>query len=431
MTADRSASFEPDSNGLVGRGLWALSAAERALRWAARNAGAPGDLLMGAREQWRRITRDDHVGRAAQMPDVGAAGLVLILPALPWGFRRQRPQQIARALAELGRHVVYLDASIRTSVSPPPRVRVDDRGVEVLSLRIPGRPDPYRSILTRAQTAHLADLLARGLRRQPDFVLAQLPFWAPLGIELAARLQVPLVYDRMDRHDEFPGAPALLDEGEALLTSHARHVVASSSGLCDTGPTARPWRVIPNGVVLEDFLGREHSHRPRKSGAPVAGYVGALGPWFDAEALVRAARELPAWTFRLAGRLEDDGVRALARLPNVTLVGEIPYASVPDFLSRIDVGLVPFKDTALTRAVDAVKLYEYLAAGLPVVARELPGLMRWSAPAVYHYVDPERLADTIRRAHDDDSPSYAFRRHDLLHSETWRTRAADLLDVVG
>ncbi len=339
--------------------------------------------------------------------------------------------RIARALAELGRHVVYLDASVRTSVSPPPRVRVDDRGVEVLSLRIPGRPDPYRSILTGEQTSHLAGLLARGLRRQPDFILAQLPFWAPLGIDLARRFQVPLVYDRIDRHDEFPGAPELLDEGEALLIARAAYVVASSSGLCDTGPAARPWRVIPNGVVLEDFLGREHPHRPRKGGAPVAGYVGALGPWFDAGAIARAARERPAWTFRLAGRVEDDDVRALARLSNVTLVGEIPYASVPDFLSRVDVGLVPFKDTALTRAVDAVKLYEYLAAGLPVVARELPGLMRWTAPAVYHYVDPDALGETIRRAHDDDNPSYAFRRHDLLHSETWRTRAADLLDVVG
>jgi hypothetical protein len=240
-------------------------------------------------------------------------------------------------------------------------------------------------------------------------------------------LNAPLVYDRIDRHAEFPGAPALLNEGEASLAARAHHLIASSPGLCEGA--SRPWRVIPNGVVLEDFVGREHLHRPRRQ-ASVAGYVGALGPWFDAEAVARAAREMPGWTFRLAGRVEDDGVRALARLPNVKLVGEIPYGSVPDFLSRLDVGLVPFKDTVLTRAVDAVKMYEYLAAGLPVVARELPGLVRWGPPDVYHYTASDALPGAIRRAADEDTPRFAFRRHDLLHAETWRTRATELLASV-
>ena len=426
----RTVSFDVGQNGAGARLLWTLASAERAVRWLGRNAAAPDDLAMGFREQWRRLARNGHVGPASDVSDAGTTGLVLILPALPWSFRRQRPQQLARALAEVGRHVLYVDASMRTSVSPPPRLRVDDRGVEVLSVRVPGRPDPYRSILTAEQTTYLSDLFESGLRRRPDFVLAQLPFWAPLGVALASRLRVPLVYDRMDRHSEFPDAPAVLDEGEALLTAHAHHIVASSAGLCDSGPGARPCHVIPNGVVLEDFLGRGQAHRARKR-SPVAGYVGALGPWFDADALARAARALPQWTFRLAGRVEDEAVRALARLANVSLVGEIPYAIVPDFLSRVDVALVPFRDTALTRAVDAVKMYEYLAAGLPVVARDLPGLTRWGAPAVYHYDAPQGLAAAITLANDEDSPSSAFRRHDLLHAETWRTRATNLLAVVG
>ncbi len=429
MSANRTASFEVSANGIRGRAFWALAGAERAARWLARNAAAPDDLRMGVREQWRRLARRDRPDRAADLKE-GATGLVLILPALPWRYRRQRPQQLARAIAEVGRHVLYLDVSIRTAVIPPPRLHVDDRGVEVLSVAVPGRPDPYTSILTSAQTAHLADLVATGLQRRPDFILVQLPFWGPLAIELARRLQTPVVYDRLDLHAEFPGAPALLTGAEAALASHARYLVASSSGLCESAPAGREWHLIRNGVVLEDFLDRDHQHRPRPE-APVAGYVGALGAWFDSDAVAAAARELPAWTFQLAGRVEDQRVRALARLPNVKLLGEIPYADVPDFLSRIDVGLVPFRDLALTRAVDAVKLYEYLAAGLPVVARDLPGLMRWGPPAVYAYTDSVTLAAAIRRASDEDSPPQAFRRHDLLHAETWRSRATELLAVVG
>jgi glycosyltransferase involved in cell wall biosynthesis len=429
MSATRTASFEVSANGLRGRAVWAAASAERAVRWLARNAAAPDDLFMGVREQWRRLARGSRAGRVIDRKD-GATGLVLILPALPWTYRRQRPQQLARAIAEVGRHVLYLDVSIRTAVIPPPRLHVDDRGVEVLSVAVPGRPDPYTSILTPEQTAHFSDLLATGLQRRPDFILVQLPFWGPLAIELSRRLQAPLVYDRLDLHAEFPGAPALLSDAEATLASQAQHLVASSPGLCESAAAGRDWRLIPNGVVLEDFLGRDHQHRPRPE-APIAGYVGALGAWFDADAVAAAARELPAWTFQLAGHVEDDQVRALARLPNVKLLGEIPYADVPGFLSRIDVGLVPFCDLALTRAVDAVKLYEYLAAGLPVVARDLPGLMRWGPPAVYSYADSGTLAAAIRRASDEDSPSQAFGRHDLLHAETWRSRATELLAVVG
>ena len=53
------------------------------------------------------------------------------------------------------------------------------------------------------------------------------------------------------------------------------------------------------------------------------GYVGALADWFDAEAIERLAASRPDWRVRLAGRVEDDRVRALGRLPNVELVGEI------------------------------------------------------------------------------------------------------------
>jgi glycosyltransferase involved in cell wall biosynthesis len=76
-------------------------------------------------------------------------------------------------------------------------------------------------------------------------------------------------------------------------------------------------------------------------------------------------------------------VRGLA---NVRLLGPRPYAALPSYLVGMDVGLIPFKRNPVTYHADPIKAYEYLAAGLPVVATELPALRR-----LEHVV---RLAET-------------------------------------
>src|SRR5207244_1989459 len=68
------------------------------------------------------------------------------------------------------------------------------------------------------------------------------------------------------------------------------------------------------------------------------------------------------------------------------LMGPRPYAALPGYLAAMDVGLIPFKRNQLTYHADPIKAYEYLAAGLPVVATDLPALRR-----VAHVV---RLADS-------------------------------------
>ena len=62
----------------------------------------------------------------------------------------------------------------------------------------------------------------------------------------------------------------------------------------------------------------------------------------------------------------------LQRLPNVHRLGAVPSDEIPEYVSTFDVGIVPFVVDELTRAVSPLKMYEYLAAGVPVVATPLP-----------------------------------------------------------
>ncbi|HEX4963669.1 MAG TPA: glycosyltransferase [Thermoanaerobaculia bacterium] len=363
----------------------------------------------------------------------GSKPPVLYLPAVAWQYRFQRPQHLALALARAGHSVLYVDGFLRSRLLPARQLTHVQGGVHVLRVRVPGRPDPYREPLCPKAAAWLAETILIGLRHErPLMVLVQLPFWAELGRELAHRLEVPLVYDRIDLHAGFPGVPAGIESVEARLIRTADLVCATAGLLAERPREVSPQvLLLPNGVDLEAFPPPAEEARRDPAGPVHVGYVGALGPWFDVDAVQEAARVLSGWRFRLAGRVEDPEVAALGALPNLETVGEIPFAEVPGFLAGLDVALVPFRDLPLTRAVDPVKLYEALATGLPVVARRLPETERWSEPLVYLYDDPEGFVRQLRRAVAEHTPGLARERRRAAENESWARRVAELLQAVA
>jgi glycosyltransferase involved in cell wall biosynthesis len=413
------------------RALCAAGEIERLARAAVRYL-RPGGLGAVRSALTRRATASAAAGTGAlaESPPTGAP--IFYLPAVAWSYRLQRPQHLARALARAGHPVLYVDGFLRSRLLPSRHLLHAAGGLHVLRMRVPGRLDPYRQPLDRRAAVRMAETLLAGLRHErPLMVLVQLPFWAELGRELARRLRVPLVYDRIDLHAGFPGVPPGVEAVEARLIREA-DLVCATAGLLAERPREVSPRVLllPNGVDIAAFP--PPAAVRERSGEVRVGYVGALGPWFDAGAVEAAARALPGWRFRLAGRVEDPEVAALAGLPNLETVGEIPFAEVPRFLADLDVALVPFRDLPLTRAVDPVKLYEALAMGLPVVARRLPETGRWAEPLVYLYDDPAGFVRQLRRAAAEGrAPELARLRRQAAEGESWDCRAAALLQAVA
>src|SRR4030095_3266923 len=98
----------------------------------------------------------------------------------------------------------------------------------------------------------------------------------------------------------------------------------------------------------------------------------------DLDLLEGVARARPDWTIALVGPVGAGdpltGISALGGLPTVPLLGPRPYVALPEVLRGADVALVPYAINDLTRSVFPMKVYEYLAAGLPVVTTPLPAL---------------------------------------------------------
>jgi hypothetical protein len=105
---------------------------------------------------------------------------------------------------------------------------------------------------------------------------------------------------------------------------------------------------------------------------PVAGYIGAIAKWFDINLLIEVAQKLPGWMFVLVGTTAGCATWNAKRIPNIKIVGEVPYTDVPAQLERFDVCMIPFRITELTKATNPVKVYEYLASGRPVVSTPIP-----------------------------------------------------------
>lgn len=138
---------------------------------------------------------------------------------------------------------------------------------------------------------------------------------------------------------------------------------------------------LPNGVDLRFFASPP-------AGAPAAGtllqqipsprlgYIGNIYEFLDFELLERVARLRPEWSFVFFGPVPHERlVRTLRACPNVHFPGRIPHAWVPAILDQIDVALAPFQVNGYSIHSNPLKIYEYLAAGKPVVATRLPELI--------------------------------------------------------
>ena len=115
---------------------------------------------------------------------------------------------------------------------------------------------------------------------------------------------------------------------------------------------------------------------------------------------------------------------------NVRWIGPRTYTELPRYIAAFDVGLIPYATNEYTRSCFPLKLYEYLAAGKPVVASGLPELADME-PDVVLASSPSAFVEAVIAALELSSPHDRSRRMSLAAQNTWETRTEKLLDLVG
>jgi glycosyltransferase involved in cell wall biosynthesis len=179
------------------------------------------------------------------------------------------------------------------------------------------------------------------------------------------------------------------------------------------------------GALGEGEVDRAIAALPR----PVIVFTGAISAVkLDIGLLVELARSRPDWSFALVGPVgagdPHTDVSALAAQPNVHLLGMRQYAELPAVLRGADAGLIPYARNELTDSIFPMKVYEYLAAGLPVVATPLPALA--GVGEIGLAPDAPGIGALLEHALRDDSPALRAERSQAAMSHSWDARIAEI-----
>jgi teichuronic acid biosynthesis glycosyltransferase TuaH len=217
------------------------------------------------------------------------------------------------------------------------------------------------------------------------------------------------------------------EEAYARVRTSGRAVVGVSQAIIDrirpTGPSA----VVPNGVVPAEW--QSPGAAPPWFVAlpsPRILYVGVLDDRLDVAAVREVATRFSHGTVVLLGPVSDrSALDPLRRVANVRVeppVGRIEVASV---VHAAEVCVMPHRSNRLTAAMSPLKLYEYLAAGRPVAATDLPPV-RAVHPSVVRVREGESFADGVAEALAR-GPLAEDERLEFIDANSWQRRHDDLL----
>lgn len=354
-----------------------------------------------------------------------------------WDEVQRRNQLLIRALAERHPRSRFLFAEIPLRSREvrdwrPPRLRAVAPNIWAIR---PIRPLPG------ARFERLSDEVeALQIRRATKALGMEHPtLWTqdPRTATLIGRLGVDrIVYDLTDDWAAFEANPerrAGVQQRIECLGAKAELVLACSRAL---ERSARSWsdnvRYLPNAVEAP-FLVPEAPADLQALPRPRLGYVGTLhASRLDVELLTRTAELRPSWSFVLLGpnELSPSETKRLLRPANVHHLGVRPHSQVRSYLAALDVCLLPHRVTTFTKSLDPLKLYEYLAAGRPVVATPVgnaPDLEQHVAVAA----TPEDFVDESERAMAANSPEREAARREAVAEATWDARAREIETALG
>lgn len=329
---------------------------------------------------------------------------ILYPPTLDYRYLVQRPQQLMTSFSELNVPVYYINNA-----------------------------SPHLPEVTGVEKINDNFFLFNNVNPMP-FLKGVKPvvyFSAPAHVDLVRQYNPSLVvFDSVDEPS---------DEFEAWRPYYQRAVVSSdlvfttSEKLYQLALSLNAnTHLVPNGCDYAYFSQASTRSLPIPDdmagiSGPIIGYIGVIATWLDLHLIDRLAASYPNYNLVMVGPLYN--LNEVPRRPNIHWLGFKPYEQLASYAQLFDVGIIPFKNSSMTEAVNPIKMWEYMGAGLPVVTTAIPEARKYQDVVLYS--DNEDIfIQNIYNALHNDSPEQRQNRINLAAANSWQARARQIIDII-
>ncbi|MDR1159951.1 MAG: glycosyltransferase [Syntrophomonadaceae bacterium] len=336
-----------------------------------------------------------------KMPHISS---IIYPPTLDFHYLVQRPQQLMKSFSQLGIPSYFMNV--------PNPLRPVSHGLEKINqhLYVFNHADPYRSF-------------------QP--VMPVVYFSATWHINMVHKYNPSLiVFDSVDEPcDEF--ASWRPHYHKAVTMSDI--VLATSDPLYQAAKAMNPNTfLVPNGCDFEFFsqAQRPEGETPSDIAAvkkPIIGYIGAVASWLDLDLLEQLALSHPEYNIVMIGPMYN--VHKVPQPANIHWLGFKDYDLLPSYARVFDVGIIPFKNTRMVSAVNPIKMWEYMAVGMPIVTTAVPETLKHGS-LLWYSRTREEFFQNISAALNENSEERKNQRREIARHNSWLSRAQSIKQLL-
>lgn len=203
--------------------------------------------------------------------------------------------------------------------------------------------------------------------------------------------------------------------------------------------------LVPNGVDTELFT--QVSNFKQQFGLLeddfIIGFVGFIGNWVDLEFPLRTLKKLNEMNYKIKMLVVGDGDN-LSHFKNVTheldisnsviFTGSVPYKDVPNYISCMDICLLPFKKDEVSNNALPLKLFEYMSCEKPVISSKLNGVIRSVNDMILYASNESELEDLVIKLYSDvklRTNMGAFNRDYIIKNYSWNTINKEFESIIN
>ena len=234
----------------------------------------------------------------------------------------------------------------------------------------------------------------------------------------------------------------IIYQSEQTIVEKASYITCTSSFLAEEIISRTPaYRdkifTYENGVEYELFQERKNREPVIEKEGLTIGYIGGIKPKLDFGLIQQIAQMRRDWTILLVG---PDGTNnspefmKLLKEPNIQWMGSVSRNQVPAYMHMLDIGIMPYKDTPYNKAIFPLKLFEFLAAGKPVIGMNLPSTKGYVEEGVYELLLGEPEVNQFihaceKMAENAGSQVWQSRRKQLAMLKDWENIFQEMIQV--